>query len=298
MGQAHSAVTNFNSVPDFGARYVQQGTNGPTGNANHQWYGFTLGLGSEYVLSSYGSQFYWPRRAQNSDTYIYVRDMEGGGWNSWTKIKAGTADTVTTTAYNSPAIRSTSSGTDSSGASFAIQQMTGEGWTGIFVDYEPYTGWGLYHDNPNNYFCVTAESSTGNLRSFTVPSRESGNRTSYEKIRFDQNNGSITAGGNITALSDIRVKENIELISNAIDKITKIRGVTYTKNNDETGRKYAGVIAQEVEKVLPEVVFNTDESDPDSAKTVAYGNMIGLLIEAIKEQQKQIDELKAALSNK
>jgi hypothetical protein len=205
---------------------------------------------------------------------------------------------VNAATYNKPGLLINSSGTSSSGAAFGMQQVTTEGWTGIFVDFEPYTGWGLYHDNPNNYFCVTAESSTGNLRSFTVPSRESGNRTAYEKIRFNQGDGSITAGGNITALSDIRVKENIELISNAIDKITKIRGVTYTKNNDETGRKYAGVIAQEVEKVLPEVVFNTDESDPDSAKTVAYGNMIGLLIEAIKEQQKQIDELKAALSNK
>jgi len=105
--------------------------------------------------------------------------------------------------YNKPALLLNASGTGSSGAAFGMQQVTAEGWTGVFVDYEPYTGWGLYHDNPNNYFCVTAESSAGNIRSFTVPSRVSGNRTSYEKIRFDQNNGNIISGGSMYASSFI-----------------------------------------------------------------------------------------------
>jgi hypothetical protein len=97
-----------------------------------------------------------------------------------------------------------SSGTGSAGSSIAIQQVTAEGWTGLFVDYEPNAGWGLYHDNPNNYFCVTAETSAGNFRSFTVPSRFSGNRTAYEKIRFDQNNGDIISGNIAYAYSSMR----------------------------------------------------------------------------------------------
>ena len=92
MGNNHSTYTDFNNVPGFGAYYVQQGGSSPTGTGSHQWYGFTLGLGNEYALSSYATQLYWPRRAQNSDTYIYVRDREGGGWTSWTKIKSGYAD--------------------------------------------------------------------------------------------------------------------------------------------------------------------------------------------------------------
>jgi hypothetical protein len=96
MGNNHSTYTDFNNVPGFGAYYVQQGGNSPTGTASHQWYGFTLGLGNDYALSSYGSQMYYPRRAQNSDTYIYVRDREGGSWTSWTKIKAGYADSAGT----------------------------------------------------------------------------------------------------------------------------------------------------------------------------------------------------------
>lgn len=94
MGNNHSTYTDFNSVPGFGAYYVQQGTNSPTGTSNHQWYGFTLGLGNDYPLSSYGTQLYWPRAAQNADTYMYVRDREGGSWGSWRKIRAGYADSA------------------------------------------------------------------------------------------------------------------------------------------------------------------------------------------------------------
>ena len=68
-----------------------------------------------------------------------------------------------------------------------------------------------------------------------------------------------------------------------------MRGVTYTRNDLEDREvRHTGVIAQEVEQVLPEAV-----REGINGKTVAYGNMVGLLIEAIKEQQKQIDELKA-----
>ena len=94
MGQNHSTQTDFNAISDFGARFVQGGTNGPTGVGTNQFYGFTLGLGNDYGLASYASQLYWPRAAQNTDTYIYVRDREGGTWGSWRKTKAGYADSA------------------------------------------------------------------------------------------------------------------------------------------------------------------------------------------------------------
>jgi len=98
----------------------------------------------------------------------------------------------------------------------------------------------------------------------------------------------LTATGDVTAFSDEKLKENITVIPNALEKISQIRGVTYTRNDLEDKEKvYSGVIAQEVEKVLPEVV-----SAEGDTKTVAYGNMVGLLIEAVKEQQAQINELK------
>jgi hypothetical protein len=108
-------------------------------------------------------------------------------------------------------------------------------------------------------------------------------------------NGTFIASNNITAYSDIRLKANIEVITNALYKVQQIRGVTYTRNDTEDkDTKYVGVIAQEVLKVLPEAVLGTE----DTQYSVAYGNMVGLLIEAIKEQQAQIDELKSIINSK
>jgi hypothetical protein len=114
--------------------------------------------------------------------------------------------------------------------------------------------------------------------------------------------GSLTMTGNITAYSDLSLKENIQLIPDALSKLKTLRGITFTRNDvEDKTKRHTGVIAQEVETVLPEAVM-TDEK---GIKSVAYGNMIGLLIEAIKEQQqqienqqKQIEELKALINNR
>ena len=107
----------------------------------------------------------------------------------------------------------------------------------------------------------------------------------------------LHASGEITATdfnttSDINVKKNIEPIDNAIFKISQINGVTFSFIDDPDEQRHAGVIAQDVEKVLPEAVKELN----DGIKHVAYGNLIGLLVEAIKDQQKQIDELKALIN--
>jgi len=99
--------------------------------------------------------------------------------------------------------------------------------------------------------------------------------------------GSIVADSTITASSDRRLKENIETIPNALEKVQAITGVTFDRNDLEDLRQ-TGVIAQDVEAVLPEAVRENDEG----IKSVAYGNMVGLLIEAIKELKAEIDELK------
>lgn len=111
----------------------------------------------------------------------------------------------------------------------------------------------------------------------------------------------VTVTGDLNSTSDIRYKKNIEKIDNAVDKVKALRGVTFDWDNDafaenESTKKpnfterATGVIAQEVEKVLPEAVRTNEET---GFKNVAYGNMVGLLIEAIKEQQTQIDALAA-----
>ena len=96
--------------------------------------------------------------------------------------------------------------------------------------------------------------------------------------------GGVTLGSNgmatavdFTATSDARTKNDIVTITNALDKVKALRGVYFTRNG-ETDRS-VGVIAQEVEAVLPEVVH----TGSDDMKSVSYGNMVGLLIEAVKE---------------
>ena len=96
----------------------------------------------------------------------------------------------------------------------------------------------------------------------------------------------------ITAFSDSRVKENVQVVDNALDKIKAIRGVTFTRNDtDDTNKRHVGVIAQEVLAVLPEAVSKDDRG----YYSVAYGNMAALFIEAIKEQQGQIESQKSEI---
>ena len=101
--------------------------------------------------------------------------------------------------------------------------------------------------------------------------------------------GAATFNNDVTAFSDERLKDNIETIPDALDKVCQMRGVTFNRT-DFNGEKQMGVIAQEVEKVIPEVVREDDSED--KIKSVAYGNMVGVLIEAIKDLKAEVDELK------
>ena len=103
--------------------------------------------------------------------------------------------------------------------------------------------------------------------------------------------GAATFNNDVTAFSDNRFKEDIETIPDGLSKVCKLRGVTYNRIDIENyGDRHMGVIAQEVEKIIPEVV-KTDKSK-EKIKSVAYGNMVGLLIEAIKDLKNEVDELK------
>lgn len=90
-----------------------------------------------------------------------------------------------------------------------------------------------------------------------------------------------------TQSSDMRLKQNIQTLNSPLDTVCKLRGVSYEQN----GKARVGVIAQEVEDFVPQVV----ETGEDGFKSVAYGNLVGLLIEAVKEQQQTIKELTTRL---
>ena len=97
----------------------------------------------------------------------------------------------------------------------------------------------------------------------------------------------ITGSADVIAFSDRKLKDNIETLDGK--KVLDMRGVSFTRK--DTGAESSGVIAQEIQKVAPELVHDTE-----GTLGVAYGNLVGYLIEAVKDQQKQIDELKELCS--
>ena len=101
--------------------------------------------------------------------------------------------------------------------------------------------------------------------------------------------GSIGINGTVQQISDERFKTNINTISGSLGKILSSRGVTF----DMDGSTQVGVIAQEIRETIPEVVHE----DREGWLSVSYGNIVGVLIEAIKEQNTRIDELETRLTN-
>ena len=134
-----------------------------------------------------------------------------------------------------------------------------------------------------------ANGGTG-LTSITANKLITGNGTSAMTVEsgLTYDGSTFTVSGTVsatevTATSDERLKSDIQTIDNALDKVMNMRGVTYTMQD----QKGTGVVAQEIEKILPEVVVDGEEY-----KSVAYGNMVGVLIEAIKDLKKEINEHK------
>jgi hypothetical protein len=113
---------------------------------------------------------------------------------------------------------------------------------------------------------------------------------SSTKLNFNPSTGTLSATI-FTSLSDKTQKTDITPITNAIETVKQLNGVKY-RWIDNHNQPSIGVIAQEIEKVLPEVVTTNE----DGIKSVSYGNIVGVLIEAIKEQQVRIEELERKIN--
>ena len=117
---------------------------------------------------------------------------------------------------------------------------------------------------------------------------------STNKFTF-ASNGDFTATGNVGAYSDMALKEDIYQIENALEKVNKLRGVHFTRKSNNS--KEIGVVANEVEKVVPELVDEHEDKELGKIKTMKYANTVGLLIEAVKDLSKQVEELKNGSTN-
>ena len=138
---------------------------------------------------------------------------------------------------------------------------------------------------------IVNDTSTNATRYVMFDDATSGSASSVNvsstKLTFNPSTGTLSATV-FTSLSDANKKTNIRPIENAIEITKKLEGVRF--DWIDTGAPSIGVIAQEVEKVLPELVVESD-----GTKSVSYGNIVGVLIEAIKEQQIRIEELERKL---
>ena len=110
--------------------------------------------------------------------------------------------------------------------------------------------------------------------------------TEINALALDMSEGGhATFNNNVTAFSDERLKDNIETLEDGLDKVEQLRGVTYTRY----GKENIGVIAQEIEKILPEIVLTAD--DEMGTKSVDYSRITAVLIEAVKELSERVKEL-------
>lgn len=138
--------------------------------------------------------------------------------------------------------------------------------------------WAIFMGDVNNAFLVSRHNEAGSIIDYP--------------LAISGTTGAITASNDIVAYSDARLKKDVLVIENALAKTNRLRGVTFTRT--DTNVRGTGVIAQEVEKVLPEAV----QAAEDGTLAVAYGNMVGLLIEAVKELTSRVKQLEVTCQSR
>ena len=194
--------------------------------------------------------------------------VQAGGF-----LRADTADTATADITFSGGAGAVSVSADSD------IRIDGGSWTGEYT-----TGIKIQPNGTDSYFQYEGQAHFRNT---------SGNN----RLSLDQS-GNLTAVGNVTAYSDARLKTNVNTINDALSIVGKLRGVSFDWK--ETGKHSIGVIAQEVEEVIPEVVLTKLDPNPATGeeteiKSVDYGKIVGVLINAINELKAEVDELKVFL---
>ena len=134
------------------------------------------------------------------------------------------------------------------------------------------TGSSTVFDNSNTAFVI------GN-------GADNDNRSDALVVKFD---GTTTIAGDLNINSDARIKANIISLGSTLAKLLQIDGKTYTIKKDENGKQKIGLLAQDIEKVFPELV-----SESNGIKSVNYQGLVPVLINALKDQQSEIDEMKS-----
>ena len=243
-----------------------------------------------------GSTLNWYATSHPSDYYL-VNNWTGTYWRITSNHPSGVQVAYADTAGSAPANGGTSSNTNSISNALGNTHT----WTGAQNNFL-----GNGNTGGTNNVGMVIYSLSGNGAQFSFHRsgayainmgldsdnviRIGGWSASPNRFQMDMS-GNLTMSGDVTAYSDARVKENIATIENALNKVLALRGVSYNRIDSDDKKTKIGVIAQETLPIVPEVV----NQDNDGMFNVSYGNLAGLFIEAIKEQQKEIEELKTLI---
>ncbi len=266
---------------------------------------------SDFSVQTHWTGTYWRLEGYYGDTYHAGVSVAHAGLadlasNANYATSAGSASSATSASYASGLSRyGIIYGNDwnSYNVNGQFIVMSAHGHSGSNRPSGAYTygsGMSYYNSGSDHYqFYFPENSGSQNGNSFKIWYRSGWNNSwgGWRSIVDVYNSacaidGTVTATGDVIAYSDARVKENVHTIENALDKTLKLRGVTYNRTDVEDKSTKIGVIAQEIMEVLPEVV----SEDETGMYGVSYGNLTAVLIEAIKEQQKQIEELRNELN--
>ena len=250
----------------------------------------------------------WKGSSDNSGSKYWHASNDGSG----STLDADTVDGIQASSFLRSNAADTFTGTITMGTQLAlVANNYGRGVFGVYSSTRYQHVWSMgtaYKTSDNG-------TSFGNMYGLTYTHTNVGTGTNQSiaglshQLQHRQNGvlncafgAGIWTSGNVTAYSDIAVKTNLVRIPNALEKVCSINGYTYERTDyikdleDPEAPdvlRQAGVVAQEIEKVLPEVV-----SGKDGNKAVAYGNIVALLIESIKELKDEVDELKKQLKER
>ena len=253
-------------------------------------------------MAKFGDNYYRSASAAKVASFISGQSMNINGSSTSCSGNAATATTASSCSGNSAtATKVNSQGSYSNSAPGNTRGAAGLNFYEVYSNGYPTTYGNVLHISGGGagQLLVGWSGTDGAQASNYIRSKrdnDSGAWSSWAEIIMANSrsySGSLTMSDNITAYSDLKLKQNIFTIDSALEKVKNLRGVYYTRKDDETNKRKVGVIAQEIELVLPEVVMkNVKEETKEETLSVDYGNITALLIEAMKEQQATIESLK------